>query len=73
MNNRFEYMIITICGIFIIAFTMFVEKIMEFPEIMSNTPLKITLTVFCCVIFLISVFLTARLFILILRDYKEKR
>lgn len=41
-----EYLIITICGVFIITFAMMVEKIMNFPEVMSSTPLKILLTVF---------------------------
>ena len=72
-NNRFEYMIITICGVFIITYAMMVDKIMNFPEVMSSTPLKILLTVFSCIVFIITVCLTVRLFILIHKDYVERR
>lgn len=68
-----EYLILTICGVFIITFAMLVDNIMNFPEVMSSTPLKILLTVFSCIVFIIAVCLTVRLFILIHKDYVERR
>ncbi len=68
-----EYLIITICGVFIITFAMMIDKIMNFPEVLSSTPLKILLTVFSCIVLIIAVCLTVRLFILIHKDYVERR
>lgn len=64
-DNAREYAVITICGVVIVIISMLIKNMMiKYPEITSNVPVMITLTVICVAVAVIITFLLIRLLIM---------